>query len=123
MKKFLFLFVSLLCTAAVMHAKVELPPIFADNMVLQQQSDAAVWGKAEPGAKITITTTWSKAKTVVNAGEDGKWFARLATPVAGGPYEITFNDGDKVTVKNVLIGEVWICSGQSNMEMPMKGFL
>lgn len=106
-----------------MHAKVELPPIFADNMVLQQQSDAAVWGKAEPGAKITITTTWSKAKTVVNAGEDGKWFARLATPVAGGPYEITFNDGDKVTVKNVLIGEVWICSGQSNMEMPMKGFL
>ena len=123
MKKFLFLFVSLLCTAAVMQAKVELPPIFADNMVLQQQSDAAVWGKAEPGAKITITTTWSKAKTVVNAGEDGKWFARLATPVAGGPYEITFNDGDKVTVKNVLIGEVWICSGQSNMEMPMKGFL
>ena len=104
------------------YAKVELPPIFADNMVLQQQTDAALWGKAEPGAKITITTTWSKAKTTVNADADGKWFARVATPVAGGPYEITINDGDKVTLKNVLIGEVWICSGQSNMEMPMKGF-
>lgn len=106
----------------MIQAKVDLPPIFADNMILQQQTDAALWGKAEPGAKVTITTTWSKAKTTVNADADGKWFARVATPVAGGPYEITFNDGDKVTLKNVLIGEVWICSGQSNMEMPMKGF-
>lgn len=122
MKKYFLLFVSLLCTAAMMQAEVQLPPIFADNMILQQQTDAALWGKAEPGSKITITTTWSKAKTVVNAGEDGKWLARVATPAAGGPYEITFNDGDKVTLKNVLIGEVWICSGQSNMEMPMKGF-
>lgn len=106
----------------MIQAKVDLPPIFADNMILQQQTDAALWGKAEPGAKVTITTTWSKAKTTVNADADGKWFARVATPVAGGPYEIAFNDGDKVTLKNVLIGEVWICSGQSNMEMPMKGF-
>ena len=121
MKRILTLCV-LFASVCAMQAKVELPPIFADNMVLQQQTDAALWGKAEPGAKITITTTWSKAKTVVNAGEDGKWFARVATPAAGGPYEITFNDGDKVTLKNVLIGEVWICSGQSNMEMQMKGF-
>ena len=92
----------------MIQAKVDLPPIFADNMILQQQTDAALWGKAEPGAKVTITTTWSKAKTTVNADADGKWFARVATPVAGGPYEITFNDGDKVTLKNVLIGEVWI---------------
>ena len=69
-----------------------------------------------------ITTTWSKDKTVVNADADGKWIAKVQTPVAGGPYEITFNDGEKLTLKNVLIGEVWICSGQSNMEMPMKGF-
>ena len=121
MKRILTLCV-LFASVCAMQAKVELPPIFADNMVLQQQTDAALWGKAEPGAKITVTTTWSKAKTVVNAGEDGKWFARVATPAAGGPYEITFNDGDKVTLKNVLIGEVWICSGQSNMEMQMKGF-
>lgn len=107
---------------SILDAKVELPPIFADNMVLQQQTDAALWGKAKPDAKITITSTWSKTKTVVTADSDGKWFARIATPKAGGPYEITFNDGDKVTLKNVLIGEVWICSGQSNMEMQVKGF-
>ena len=122
MKKIFSLLASLLCTTVLMHAKVELAPIFADNMVLQQQTDAALWGKAEPGAKVTITTTWSKTKIKVTAGEDGKWFARVATPVAGGPYEITFSDGDKVTLKNVLVGEVWICSGQSNMEMQMKGY-
>ena len=103
-----------------MHAKVELPPIFADNMVLQQQSEAAIWGKAEPNAKIIVTTTWSKKRTVVKSDSDGKWFTRISTPVAGGPYEITFNDGDKVTIRNILIGEVWICSGQSNMAHRMK---
>ena len=121
MKRIISLCIMLFSVYA-MYAKVELPPVFADNMVLQQQTEAALWGKAEAGAKVTITTTWSKAKTVVKADADGKWFARVATPAAGGPYEITFNDGDKVTLKNVLIGEVWICSGQSNMEMPMKGF-
>lgn len=105
-----------------MQAKVELPPIFADNMVLQQQADACLWGKAKPKSKVTITTTWSKAKTIVTADSDGKWFARVATPVAGGPYKISFSDGETVTLNNILIGEVWICSGQSNMEIPMKGY-
>ena len=112
----------LLWSSYAMQAKVELPPIFADNMVLQQQTDAALWGKAKPQSKVTVTTSWSKEKTVVTADAEGKWFARVSTPAAGGPYEITFNDGDKLTLKNVLIGEVWICSGQSNMDMPMKGY-
>ena len=122
MKRILLISMLLVAAVSIASAKVELPPIFADNMVLQQQTDAALWGKAEPGKKVTITTSWSKAKVSVTADADGKWFARVATPVAGGPYEITFNDGDKLTLKNVLIGEVWICSGQSNMEMQMKGF-
>lgn len=122
MKRILSLLALSFSAAVIMQAKVVLPPVFADNMVLQQQTDAALWGKAEPNSKVTITTTWSKAKTVVNAGEDGKWFARVATPVAGGPYEITFSDGEKLTLKNVLIGEVWICSGQSNMFQQMKGY-
>ena len=122
MKKFI-LIIGLFCSSvSLTFAKVELPPIFADHMVLQQQSDAALWGEAEPNAKVVITTTWSKNKTVVKADTDGKWFARVATPAAGGPYNITFNDGEKLTLKNVLIGEVWICAGQSNMEMQMKGF-
>lgn len=122
MKRLFLTLIILAGSISLAQAKVELPPIFADHMVLQQNSDAAIWGKAEPEAKITITTTWSKKKTVTNADAEGRWSARIATPAAGGPYEITFNDGDKVTLKNVLIGEVWICSGQSNMEMPMKGF-
>ena len=96
----------MLFSVYVMQAKVELAPIFADDMIFQQQTDAAVWGKAKPDAKVKITTTWSKEKVTVVADADGKWFARVATPVAGGPYEITFNDGEKVTLKNVLVGEV-----------------
>ena len=114
-----FLFLSI---ALFSEAKVVLPSVFADGMVLQQQTEAALWGIAKPNSKVVITTTWTKSKTSVNADAEGKWAARLSTPVAGGPYEITFNDGEKHTIKNVLIGEVWICSGQSNMEMPLKGF-
>lgn len=113
-----------LLTLTVLHssAKVELAPLFADNMVLQRDSEAAIWGKAEPGARVVITSTWDKGKTVVRADEQGQWKARVKTPSAGGPYEMTFNDGDKVTLRNILIGEVWICAGQSNMEMTMRGF-
>ena len=110
------------CLAWGASATIVLPKILGSNMVLQQSCDANLWGKAEPNKKVVITTTWSKAKTVVKADADGKWFARVATPVAGGPYEVTFNDGDKLTLKNVLVGEVWICSGQSNMQRQMKGF-
>lgn len=122
MKRILVVFLLLSASTVAMHAKVELSPLFADNMVLQQQTDAALWGKAAPGAKVIITTTWSKSKVVATADAEGKWFARVSTPKAGGPYEITFNDGEKVTLRNVLIGEVWICSGQSNMEMQMTGY-
>ena len=121
MKRILMLSV-LILSVCTMNAKVTLPPIFADNMVLQQQSDAALWGHATPNAKVVITTTWSEVGVSVNADENGKWFARVATPSAGGPYEMTFDDGEKLVVKNILIGEVWICLGQSNMSMPMKGF-
>ena len=122
MKRILSICMMFIAFAVTMNAKVDLPPVFADNMVLQQNADAAVWGKAKPGAKVTITTTWSKNKVTVSADADGKWSARIATPSAGGPYEITFNDGEKLTLKNVLIGEVWICSGQSNMDTRMKGY-
>ena len=122
MKRILLLLAALAVSVAAMYAKVTPAQIFADDMVLQQQTDVAVWGTANPNSKVTITTTWSKAKVVVYADAEGKWSAKLATPSAGGPYEITFNDGEKLTLKNVLIGEVWLCSGQSNMEMPMKGW-
>ena len=120
MKRLLILAAGLL-TAASLQAKVELPSIFSDHMVLQQKENVAVWGTAT-GKKVTISTTWSKPKTVVTPGADGKWFARIPTPEAGGPYEVTFSDGEKTILHNVLIGEVWYCGGQSNMQMPMRGW-
>ena len=120
MKK-ISLLIALICSVAV-HAEIKLPPIFGDNMVLQQKSHAALWGKAEPNTQITITSTWTKAKTDVFSDENGDWKAKVYTPEAGGPYEITITDGKKLTLKNVMIGEVWICMGQSNMDMTMKGY-
>lgn len=116
------LFVLALLSSAALHAEVKLPPVFADNMVLQQNADVALWGESKPGASVNIVPSWSDNKVKAKADSQGRWFARVATPSAGGPYEISFNDGSEVVLKNILIGEVWICSGQSNMEMPMRGF-
>lgn len=119
---FLFVFALLLAGSSI-QAKITLPSVLSDNMVLQQKTDVAVWGTAEPGRTVVIRSSWSKKKTIVESDpRSGKWFARVATPEAGGPYEISISDGEKMTLKNVLIGEVWYCSGQSNMEMPMKGY-
>ena len=103
-------------------AKVTLPKFFADNMVLQQQSECHLWGWAEPGKKILVVTPWDKKSYPATARKDGYFQVTVKTPEAGGPYTISFKDGDVVTLNNVMIGEVWICSGQSNMEMQMKGF-
>ncbi len=103
-------------------ADIKLPAIFNDNMVLQQQTQAGIWGKANKNAKVNVTTSWDKKSYTATASNDGSWKVKVATPVAGGPYQISISDGKAITLKNVLIGEVWLCSGQSNMEMPMKGF-
>lgn len=120
-KAFLILGLALLSLSAM--AKVELPAFFSDNMVLQQQTQAAIWGTATPGSKVTVSPSWTASRTVVTADvRSGKWMTRIATPKAGGPYDIVISDGESVKLSNVLIGEVWFCSGQSNMEMPFKGY-
>ena len=111
----------LLCSLG-MSAKVKLLPIFSNDMVLQQQTDAPLWGEATPGKTVKITTSWDKKTYTVKAAPDGKWVVKVSTPSAGGPYEITVSDGKAVKLSGVMIGEVWICSGQSNMEMPMQGW-
>ena len=122
-KNFLFLFLLYaLLHPAILTATVRLPYFFSDNMILQQKTDAAIWGWAKPGSTVLITTSWNKKKYNTTTNSEGKWKTKIATPAAGGPYEITITDGSPVTIKNILIGEVWLCSGQSNMEMPMKGF-
>ena len=116
----------LLAVAAMMaltaHAEVKLPAFFMDNMVLQQQTTARIWGTATPKKKVTVTASWSEEEFTAKADKEGKFMVELPTIEAGGPYELTISDGEAVTLKNVMLGEVWICSGQSNMEMPMKGF-
>lgn len=103
-------------------ATITLPALFGNNMVLQQQADAAIWGTAKSNAAITILTSWDKKKYTIRANAAGNWKTTVRTPKAGGPYDITLSDGEILKLSNVLIGEVWICSGQSNMEMPVKGF-
>ena len=120
MKK-LFMFSVCIFAAATLSAKVQLPALLQDNMVLQQQTEANLWGKADPQKKVTVTTSWDKEKYTTQADENGAWKVAVSTPAAGGPYSITISDGDKIELNNVMIGEVWICSGQSNMQMQVAG--
>lgn len=101
---------------------LSLPTLFTNNMVLQQNSNAAIWGKANPGSKITITGDWG-ASASAEAGLDSSWLLKIATPQAGGPHSLTIQNNDStLTIQNVLAGEVWLASGQSNMEMPLAGW-
>ncbi len=113
----------LLCGAASLGAKVKLPALVGDNMILQQQTEVKLWGTAAPEAEVRVTPSWNGQTMTCRADKDGGWTLAVETPAAGyTPYEITFDDGEKTTLKNILIGEVWLASGQSNMEMPLKGF-
>ncbi|MDR2119677.1 MAG: sialate O-acetylesterase [Tannerella sp.] len=104
-------------------ADIKLPAVFGDNMVLQQQSEVAVWGWAKPGAAVHVTGSWDGKSHSAQSGRNGFWKVKVRTPAAGHtPYTLKISDGKAVTLRNILIGEVWICSGQSNMEMPMKGW-
>jgi len=110
--------VLVLIAAGISYADVKLPGVISDNMVLQQKCNVPIWGWAEAGEKIAVSTSWKKsAKTT--AGKDGKWKLKLKTPKAGGPYDITITGNNTVELENVLIGEVWVCSGQSNMQWSM----
>ena len=102
---------------------LRLAGIFGNNMVLQRETDAAIWGYAKPAATVTIQPSWSENPVTVTADENGKWKTTIATPEAGGPFEIAFqSDNEKLLLDNVMSGEVWICSGQSNMQWKMGGF-
>ncbi|WP_195546554.1 sialate O-acetylesterase [Bacteroides intestinalis] len=116
------LFAALLMLSGAISAKVVLPSMFSDNMVLQQQADAPIWGEAKPMKTVKVTTSWDGKTYETQADKEGKWKLSVRTPEAGGPYELTLTDGQKLVLKNVMIGEVWICSGQSNMEMPLEGW-
>lgn len=92
-------------------------------MVLQQQTNVHLWGKATPNTRVKIIVSWDKKKYNCTADTSGNWLVEIPTPKGGyTPHSITLDDGEKSTLSNVLIGEVWLAGGQSNMEMPLKGF-
>ncbi|MFA9187245.1 sialate O-acetylesterase [Flavobacterium sp. FBOR7N2.3] len=125
MKNLINGFVAIVCLIGSfqMNATIKLPALFSDNMMLQQQSNAPIWGWADKNQTIKVQTSWDAKTYEVKADKSGKWKIALQTPAAGGPYEISVSDGAETkSIKNILIGEVWLCSGQSNMEMPLKGF-
>ncbi|MDP4205187.1 MAG: sialate O-acetylesterase, partial [Bacteroidota bacterium] len=98
-------------------SQIKLPSVFCNNMVLQQRSDVPIWGWDAPGNELTIKTSWDTTTVKVRCANTAFWKTTLKTPSAGGPYTITIKGSDEQTLSNVMIGEVWICSGQSNMEM------
>ncbi len=118
------IFISLFCFLTAFqlsYADVRLPALFSDNMVIQQGMEVPVWGWADPGENIRVLIEGSVAETT--AGPEGKWNLRIGPLQAGGPYELTVSGKNVIGIENVLVGEVWVCSGQSNMAMEVRNCL
>ena len=112
--------VFVLIASLTAEAKVTLPAIFSDNMVLQQNTQVNVWGKAAPGEKVTVKASWLDKPVTAKAAANGKWTVKLKTPKATTNQSVTVSGENEITINNVLIGEVWLCTGQSNMEFPVS---
>lgn len=122
MKRLFLLFLTLLSLSATF-AELKLPFFFSDGMVLQQQMQVPVWGKATAGATVQVFTLWNLTTVKTQADAQGNWKVKVQTPSASGPFRMLIKSNKEVrTIKDIMIGEVWILAGQSNMEMPLQGF-
>lgn len=118
------LFITLLFLGLISHSaqgNVNLPAFFSDHMVLQQKSQVKLWGWAKPNENITVEVGWSQDVLTAKTDNQAHWEVLLTTPAAGGPYDIRIKGYNEVVLRDVLLGEVWICSGQSNMEWSPNG--
>lgn len=124
MKRLITIIAMMLCISIASDAKLKLAGMFCDGMVLQQNTEAAIWGTSDANAQITITTSWNGKSYRAKADADGKWRTKVDTPAGSyKTYSVTVKGGGETKkINDVLIGEVWLASGQSNMEMPMRGF-
>lgn len=113
----------LLCLLTYQYSKAEVKPhtLFSDNMVLQQEMLVPVWGRADPGEKVLVNMATYSAETIADA--EGRWKLSIGPLKAGGPFEMFFYGKDTVRIENILVGEVWVCSGQSNMAMEVRSCL
>ena len=108
---------------AALSAKVVPHHLVSDHMVLQQQASVRLWGTGDAGKTVRVSVSWTDRTWSAKVGRDGKWEVRVDTPKASyEPQTVTFDDGEKLTVSDILIGDVWVAGGQSNMEMPVRGF-
>ncbi|MEN6618838.1 MAG: sialate O-acetylesterase [Rikenellaceae bacterium] len=128
MKKILFIAVLLFATVTIAYSKIKLPEIIGNNMVLQQETSVRVWGWGGANSIIKVSTSWNTEKYTTKTNEDNSWEVWIKTPKAGYTRhsliieERTRQTAEFDTLSNILIGEVWFCSGQSNMQMPLNGF-
>ena len=116
--KNIFFFSAFFLLAVIVHAGVTLPKVFTSNMVLQREKPVKIWGWADKGEKITLQ--FNAQKLVTKADKNGAWLITLQPMQAGGPYELKIDGKNSIVLSNVLIGDVYICSGQSNMEFVLK---
>lgn len=121
--KRLRLLLALLIILSQAKAEIKLPALVGDNMVLQQNAVVSLWGKAKSESQVTVKTSWDNKLYKTNSDSDGNWQVKAKT-IAGSDisYEIVISDGQEKTIRNILLGEVWLCGGQSNMEMSTRGF-
>lgn len=109
--------------AKAVGSQLNLAGMFADHMVFQRECDAAIWGTAKPGATVEISPSWTDVTFQVTTRESGEWRTTIKTPAAGGPFKVDVKSGlETKQLSDVLVGEVWICSGQSNMQWKLRGF-
>jgi sialate O-acetylesterase len=117
-KKHIALFIGGVCFSVLSYADVKLPKIFGSGMVLQRETNIKIWGWADKGEKVSVTL--KKQRKAVTTGKDGKWQVLLKPEIAGGPYQLAIKGKNTIVLDDVLIGDVWVCSGQSNMEFAVS---
>jgi sialate O-acetylesterase len=105
-------------SAQTLDADVSLNALFSDGMIIQRETQAPIWGWADPGESVTVNASWGQSGKATTAS-DGTWSLKLQTPEAGGPHSIQVTGNNSLEIKDVQAGEVWFCSGQSNMDFPM----
>lgn len=115
--------IALLCMVLCGYGNIRLPRIISSNMVLQQCDSVKIWGWADPYEEVTVSPSWSQQTYKATGSRDARWEVKVATPVAGGPHTIIIKGKNTIVLNNVMTGEVWICSGQSNMEMSAQNGL
>ena len=122
MRPRLFILLLMICSNTIINAQTKVASFFSDGMILHQQKSINIWGIDSAGTKIHVVSSWGETSQTTTS-TNGKWKLQLSTPVAGSPHPITIKGSSTIIINDVLIGEVWICSGQSNMQLPLKGGL